>query len=84
MKELIYTYEVVETSTEKRTITVLYTSEGRESVTTEIRYPYVGEDLDLLLQRYSPVTKWVDDERTLGEVVLGTKKEIIAHFPDFV
>lgn len=85
MREIIYTYTVIESDTIEKTFTVLYESEGRESITVKIKYPFVGDnsDLNLLIQQFSPVVQWINAERTTVPVEIGMTGIITAQFPDF-
>lgn len=84
MKEITYTYEIISKDDTQKTFQVRYESAGRESVTKTLDYPFVNDiDLDLLIQRYSPVVEWVNAERTRIEVNVGLSHTITAHFPDF-
>lgn len=80
--EITYTYEVTKINADKKTFTVIYRSQNRNTIEREIPHPYVGdENIDLLIQQYSPVIEWANAERTLDpSVTVGLKNTITAHF----
>ncbi len=83
MREITYTYEVKEVDTFNRKIKVEYNSYGRETTVVEIPFPFVNDDVELIIQQYAPVFGWIAAERTLAEVQVGKKGLITTHFPDF-
>ena len=83
MKEITYTYEIISKNETKKTFDVKYVSEGRESVTLTLDYPYLnGMDLELLIQRHSPVFGWELAERPRADVDVGKSGIIHVQFPE--
>ena len=84
MKEITYSYEVIDTNLSEKTFTVVYKCQGKEDVTVKIDYPFINDiDVDILIQRHSPVVQWINEERQRVPVELGVSGVITAHFPDY-
>jgi hypothetical protein len=67
-----YTYEVVRVDEAARCMEVVYTSEGRQIQHIGVRLPYVGESLEAVIQAFSPVVYWMEQDTQVQAVATGT------------
>ena len=58
-----YTYEVIAVNEAAKSMEVVYTAEGRQTMHIGARLPYVGETVEAVVRMFSPVTYWLDQER---------------------
>lgn len=68
---ITYNYEVVQVDTAARVMEVVYTSEGRQTMHISARLPYEGETLEAVIDMFSPVAYWRDQEAALMAVEVG-------------
>jgi len=66
-----YSYEIVRVDTQARVMEIVYTSEGRQTMHIGARLPYEGESLEAIVQMYSPVAYWMEQEATVVPPQLG-------------
>lgn len=67
-----YTYEIVKVDESARVMEVVYTAEGRQPMHIGARLPYVGESLESVVQMYSPVAYWLEQETEVVVPALGS------------
>lgn len=67
-----YTYEIVKVDKSARVMEVVYTAEGRQTMHIGARLPYVGESLESVVQMYSPVAYWLEQEAEVVVPALGS------------
>lgn len=68
-----YTYEVVSVDEAAKCMEIVYTSQGRETLRIGARLPYVGESFDAVVAMYAPLAYWMDSERQVVAVTVGSK-----------
>lgn len=71
-----YTYEVVSVDQGARCMEIVYRSEGRATHHIGARLPYEGESLEAVVQMYSPVAHWLEQEAKVQSVSVGTSGSI--------
>lgn len=59
---ITYTYEIVSVDSEARCMEIVYTSEGRQTMRVGARLPFEGESLQDVVEQYSPVVYWLEQE----------------------
>lgn len=64
---IAYTYEIVSVDQQARVMEVVYTSPGRQTMHISARLPFVGESLEAVINMFSPVAYWREQE---AEVVV--------------
>ena len=69
---IAYTYEIVSVDQAARCMEVVYTSAGRQTMHIGARLPYEGEPLELVVDMYSPVRYWEEQEATVVVPAVGT------------
>lgn len=57
-----YTYEIISVDEAARCMEVVYTSVGRATIHVSARLPYEGETLEGVIDMYSPVRYWEEQE----------------------
>lgn len=62
-----YTYQIIKVDPQARVMEIVYNSEGRQPVHVGARLPYVGESVEAVVQMYSPVAYWLEQE---SEVII--------------
>ena len=67
-----YTYEIIGVDQQARVMEVVYSSPGRQTMHIGARLPYAGESLDAVIQMYSPVAYWREQEAVVIDVQPGT------------
>jgi hypothetical protein len=60
-----YTYEVIAVDQAARCMEVVYSSAGRQTMHIGARLPYEGETLESVVQMYSPVAYWLEQDATV-------------------
>lgn len=69
---ITYTYEIVSVDETARCMEVVYSSEGRKTMHIGARLPYDGESLEGVIEMYSPVLYWLEQERKVQIPQVGT------------
>ena len=69
---ITYTYEIINVDPQARCMEIVYRSEGRQTMHISARMPYVGESLEAVVQMFSPVAYWLEQETPVAEVQAGT------------
>lgn len=67
-----YTYEIVKVDEAARVMEVVYSSEGRQTMRISARLPFVGESLDAVIDMFSPVAYWREQETPVAVPQVGT------------
>lgn len=76
-----YTYEIISVDEQARAMEVVYSSEGRQTMHIGARLPYVGESLESIIQMYSPVAYWMEQDAQVVVPELGSG-EIVPPAPE--
>lgn len=71
-----FTYQVVRVDNEAGVMDVIYSAEGKESLTVGVPIPRVGEDMALHMASYAPVGQWRPADTTLADIQVGMAGEI--------
>jgi hypothetical protein len=71
-----YTYKIVKVDAEARCMEIVYTAEGRQTMQIGARLPYVGESLEAIVDMYSPVAHWLEQERQVVLPQVGVRGTI--------
>lgn len=66
-----YTYSVLKVDESARVMEVIYTAAGRQTMHVGARLPYVGESLESVVEMYSPVAYWLEQEAQVAAVSEG-------------
>lgn len=66
-----YSYEVIATNTDRKEMTLRYTSPGRQTVDVTVGLPLTGQPLSEVVVRHEPTYLWEFEERTVASVVPG-------------
>lgn len=67
-----YNYEIILVDESAKCMEIVYTAPNRDPVHVSARLPYQGEDLLTLIQSYSPVPRWIEEEAVYIAPVIGT------------
>jgi hypothetical protein len=67
-----YTYEIISVDEASRVMEVVYSSEGRQTMHISARLPYKGEALESVIEMFSPVAYWQDQEAEVVVPELGS------------
>jgi hypothetical protein len=57
-----YTYKIINVDEAARCMEVVYSSEGRQTMHISARLPYEGEGIEGVIEMYSPVAYWREQE----------------------
>jgi hypothetical protein len=68
-----YTYEIVNVDAAAKCMEVVYSAEGHQTLHIGTRLPYVGEDLEQLINSYSPVSYWIEQTLEVVSPIVGIK-----------
>jgi len=68
---ILYNYEIIKVDEAARVMEVVYTSEGRQTMHIGARLPYEGESLEAVIQMFSPVPYWLEQEAQTLPVAVG-------------
>lgn len=71
MSNIAYTYEIINVDAAARCMEIVYSSPGRQTMHIGARLPFVGESLESVVQMYSPVTFWREQEMAVVVPELG-------------
>lgn len=66
-----YSYEIIAVDQNARCMEIVYRSEGRTPHHIGARLPYEGESLEAVVQMYSPVAHWLNEETPVQTVQVG-------------
>jgi hypothetical protein len=67
-----YTYEIISVDQAARVMEVVYSSEGRQTMHIGARLPFVGESLEAVIDMFSPVAYWREQEAQVIVPALGS------------
>lgn len=67
-----YSYEIIKVDPQARVMEVVYSSPGRQTMHIGARLPFVGESLEAIIEMYSPVAYWREQEAEVVVPELGT------------
>jgi hypothetical protein len=68
-----YTYEIVLVDENARSMEVVYSAVGHETMHVGVRIPYATETLQDVIASYAPVGLWVERKAAVQSVAVGTK-----------
>lgn len=66
-----YTYEIKAVGPES--IEVEYKAKGHQTMLVGLPRPYVGDDLEAIIDQYAPILQWEDAKRVRMDVQVGIK-----------
>lgn len=69
---ITYTYQIIAVDEAARCMEIVYESEGRQTMHIGARLPYEGETLEDVVQAYSPVRYWEEQELPVVVPQVGT------------
>jgi hypothetical protein len=78
---IAYNYEIIAVDEQARCMEVVYTSEGRQTMHVGARLPYQGESLEAVIEMFSPVAYWLEQERAVLVPAVGTSGTIVPPEP---
>jgi hypothetical protein len=67
-----YTYKVIAVDEASRSMEVVYSSEGRQTMHIGARLPFVGENLEDVIKMFSPINYWIEQELAVIVPEVGT------------
>lgn len=73
---IAYNYQIISVDEQARCMEIVYTAEGRQPMHIGARLPYTDETLEAVVEMYSPVAYWLEQERTVQVPVVGTSGTI--------
>lgn len=76
--KIIYSFKIVNVDAKARSMEVVYTSEGRQTMHIGARLPYEGETLEHVIDMFSPVAYWREQAREVVVPAIGTTGSIEA------
>lgn len=68
-----YTAEIIHVDEQARVMEIVYRSTGRQTMHVSARLPYIGESLESVVDMYSPVNYWREQELQTQSVTPGLK-----------
>ncbi len=71
-----YTYEIINVNRQARVMEVVYSSPGRQTMHISARLPFAGESLEDVIQMFSPVAYWREQEAEVVVPELGSGEVI--------
>lgn len=74
---ITYTYEIIAVDEQARCMEIVYQSEGRKTMHIGARLPYENETLEAIIEMYSPVNYWLEQEYVVQVPVVGTSGTIV-------
>jgi hypothetical protein len=77
-----YTYEIVNVDQAARSMEVVYSSEGLQTMHIGARLPFEGESLEAVIQMYAPVAYWREQEAVVVAPEQGTSGTITETDPE--
>ena len=72
-----YTYEIINVDPQARVMEVIYSSPGHQTMHISARLPYDDEVLDAVIQMYSPVAYWIEQQKAVAVPTVGASGEFI-------
>jgi hypothetical protein len=67
-----YTYNIISVDPAARCMEVVYSSRGRQTMHIGARLPFEGESLEAVIEMYSPVAYWLEQEIPVFVPQVGT------------
>lgn len=71
-----YKYEIVSVDETARCMEVVYTAEGHQTLNIGARLPYAGESLEAVVQMFSPVRFWEEQQLVVEVPLVGTQGRV--------
>lgn len=72
-----YTYEIINVDEKARCMEIIYRSNGRKEMHISARLPWEGESLEAVIDSFSPVAYWQEQERPIQSVQVGKTGTIV-------
>lgn len=69
---ITYSFEIVSADKPAKTMEVVYTSEGRQTMRIGVRMPYEHESLNDVVAIFAPVAYWMEQDLVTQDVPVGT------------
>lgn len=69
---IAYTYEIISVDPAARCMEIVYSSAGRQTMHIGARLPFEGESLEAVVEMYSPVAYWLQQEVPVVVPEVGT------------
>lgn len=79
---ITYTYEIISVDQAARCMEVVYTAEGRQTLHIGTRLPFEGEAIEDVIEMYSPVAYWLEQEKVVQVPSVGTSGTIVPRAPE--
>lgn len=76
-----YSYEIIHVDAEAKCMEIVYKAEGHPTMHIGARLPYVGEDLEGVVQMYAPLEYWEELQREVIVPVVGSGGSVIQPTP---
>lgn len=69
---ITYSFKIVSTYKPEKTMEVVYTSEGRQTMHISARMPYEHESVNDVVAMFAPVPYWMEQDLVVKDVPVGT------------
>jgi hypothetical protein len=69
---IAYSYEIISVDQQARVMEVVYSSPGRQTMHISARLPFAGESLETIINMFSPVAYWREQEAEVVVPELGS------------
>jgi hypothetical protein len=76
-----YTYTITRVDSSLKTMEVVYSSEGRQTMHVGARLPYEGESLETIIDMHAPVAFWREQTKNVVVPEVGLQGTILNEAP---
>ena len=77
-----YTYTIISVDSELKTMEVVYSSEGHQTMHVGARLPYEGETLETIIDMHAPVSFWREQKKNVVVPEVGLQGTILNEAPN--
>ena len=71
-----YTYEIISVDAAAKCMEVVYSADGRQDMHVGVRLPFEGESLEAVIDSFSPVPYWLEQDMSVVVPAVGTTGRI--------
>lgn len=71
MSQIEYTYQVIGVNEEHKSMEIVYSSEGRQTIHVIASLPLVGQSIEQVIQQWAPTVNWLAEEQVFGTAEVG-------------
>lgn len=73
MSQIEYAYQVIGVNEEHKSMEIVYSSEGRQTIHVIASLPLVGQTVEEVIRQWVPMVNWLAEEQVFGTAEIGVQ-----------